>query len=121
MYFMVCGFSPFDAENEDDLFSLITDDPVTSVEDLFFPTWVSEGIQDFIYRLMNPSPDRRLGGSCISVKTFQSRRANENQLRKHRIFQKLDWDQLQVTGNRTESHEFNTKDLKFDREFTHRK
>jgi serine/threonine protein kinase len=38
MYFMVCGFSPFDAESEDDLFSLITDDPVTSVDDLFFPT-----------------------------------------------------------------------------------
>jgi len=47
MYFMVCGFSPFDAESEDDLFSLITDDPVTSVDDLFFPTcklkiWIFE-------------------------------------------------------------------------------
>ena len=49
---------------------------------------------------MNPSPANRLGGSCITMKEFQARRANENQLRKHRIFQKIDWDRLELTGNR---------------------
>ena len=91
LFFLVCGISPYNAENEDELFDEI--EQITP-DEFYFPTWVSETCKNFCTQLLENNPEKRLGGNCKQKKDFEKLLEFEDAIRKNKIFQSTNWKKL---------------------------
>ncbi|XP_055375514.1 protein kinase C isoform X1 [Condylostylus longicornis] len=104
MYEMMAGQPPFEANDEEELFDSILHD------DVLYPVWLSREAVSILKGFLTKNPTQRLG--CTG---------NENEIRKHPFFAKLDWAELE---NRNVKPPFrpkmkNARDASnFDTEFT---
>lgn len=104
MYEMMAGQPPFEADNEDELFDSILHD------DVLYPVWLSREAVSILKGFLTKSPSQRLG--CTG---------DENEIRRHPFFAKLDWTELE---NRNVRPPFRPKmkcprdATNFDTEFT---
>ncbi|KAH8416690.1 hypothetical protein KR222_007074 [Zaprionus bogoriensis] len=78
MYEMMAGQPPFEADNEDELFDSIMHD------DVLYPVWLSREAVSILKGFLTKNPEQRLG--CTG---------DENEIRKHAFFNKLDWKELE--------------------------
>ncbi|XP_065369950.1 protein kinase C isoform X3 [Calliphora vicina] len=78
MYEMMAGQPPFEADNEDELFDSIMHD------DVLYPVWLSREAVSILKGFLTKNPEQRLGCS-----------GDENEIRRHPFFSKLDWDELE--------------------------
>ncbi|XP_049317132.1 protein kinase C isoform X2 [Bactrocera dorsalis] len=78
MYEMMAGQPPFEADNEDELFDSIMHD------DVLYPVWLSREAVSILKGFLTKNPETRLGCS-----------GDENEIRRHPFFGKLDWDELE--------------------------
>ncbi|KAM7361163.1 protein kinase C isoform 1-T3 [Cochliomyia hominivorax] len=78
MYEMMAGQPPFEADNEDELFDSIMHD------DVLYPVWLSREAVSILKGFLTKNPEQRLG--CLG---------DENEIRRHPFFSKLDWDELE--------------------------
>jgi serine/threonine protein kinase len=77
-YQMLCQSSPFQGEDEDEIYdSILADDPP-------FPAYLTRDAIDFIQKLLSKDPETRLG----------SGRNGADQVMAHAIFRGIDWDGL---------------------------
>ncbi|XP_073841837.1 protein kinase C isoform X1 [Musca autumnalis] len=78
MYEMMAGQPPFEADNEDELFESIMHD------DVLYPVWLSREAVSILKGFLTKNPQQRLGCS-----------GDENEIRRHPFFSRLDWDELE--------------------------
>lgn len=97
LFFLVSGISPYNAENEDELFEEIE---VIKPDDFYFPTWVSETCKNFCLQLLEADPNQRLGGNCMKKKDFEKLMELEDAITKNKIFQATNWKNLRRENNR---------------------
>lgn len=83
MYEMMAGQPPFEADNEDELFDSILHD------DVLYPVWLSREAVSILKGFLTKSPSQRLG--CTG---------DENEIRRHPFFAKLDWTELEMRNVR---------------------
>lgn len=76
-YEMLIGQSPFQGEDEDDLFQSICNDPID------YPRWLTKDAINLVDKLLQREPDFRIG--CIE---------HVEPLRNHPFFRTINWDKL---------------------------
>ena len=115
MFHLVCGSSPYKSKDEESLIDEIKlKNQQTEIE---FPSYVSTECKKFCLQLLEIDPSDRLGGDCHDKDEIISDRKNyEDDIRRHKIFQQVDWNNLKRSTDASTREDFSK--VNFDSVFT---